>query len=115
VHGHLRLEHLEEMPGDRLPFAVFVGREVEGVRLAQQLLELADVLLLVGVDDVERREVVLHIDAELAELRALEVRGDVLGALGEVTDVPDRRLHHEVGAEIARDGLGLRRGLDDHQ
>jgi hypothetical protein len=50
---HLRLQHLEQVPGDRLALAVLVGREVELVGVLQQRLELGDLLLLVGGDDVE--------------------------------------------------------------
>ena len=31
VHGHLGLEMLEQVPGDGLTFAVFVGCEIESV------------------------------------------------------------------------------------
>ena len=37
----LGLEHLEQVPGDRLALAVLVGREVELVGVLEQLLELA--------------------------------------------------------------------------
>ena len=114
-HRHLRLQHLEQVPGDRLALAVFVGREQELVGLLQELLQLADLLLLVRVDDVERLEVVLDVDAEPRPLLLLVLLGDVGGALGEVADVADARLDDEVVPEVALDRPRLRGRLDDHQ
>ena len=54
--GHLRLQHLEQVPGDRLALAVLVRREQELVGALELLLELRDRLLLVRIDDVERLE-----------------------------------------------------------
>ena len=70
----LGLEHLEQVPGDGLALAVLVGREEELVRVLERPLELGDLLLLVGVDDVVGLEVVVHVDGELAEA-ALLLRG----------------------------------------
>ena len=87
---HLRLQHLQQVPGDRLALAVFVGREQELVGVLQELLQLADLLLLVRVDDVERLEVVLDVDAEPRPLLLLVLLRDVGGALGQVADVARR-------------------------
>ena len=51
---HVRLEHLEEVPRDRLALAVLVGREVELARVLQRGLELGHDVLLVGGHDVDR-------------------------------------------------------------
>src|SRR5260221_716391 len=56
-----RLQHLEQVPGDRLALTVLVCREQELVRILQELLQLADPFLLVRVDDVERTELVLDV------------------------------------------------------
>jgi hypothetical protein len=45
LHGHLGLQHLEEVPGDGLALAVFVGREVELVGVLQSGLEVLDHVL----------------------------------------------------------------------
>ena len=45
-HGHLRLQHLEHVPADRLTLAVFVGCEDELVGALQRRLQLGDDLLL---------------------------------------------------------------------
>ena len=47
VHRHLRLQLVEQVPGDRLALAVLVGGEVELVGLLEQPLELGHVRLLV--------------------------------------------------------------------
>src|SRR5438093_444707 len=115
THRHLRPQDLEQVPGDRLALAVFVRRQQELVGLLQELLQLADLLLLVGIDDVERLEVVLDIDAEARPLLLLVFLRDVGGALGQVADVADARLDDEIVAEIALDRPCLGGRLDDHQ
>ena len=115
AHGHLRLQHLEQVPGDRLALAVFIRREQELVGVLQQLLQLGDLALLVRVDDVERLELVLDVDAEPCPGLLLELLRDLRGAVREVANVADARFDHVVLAEIAGDGLRLRRALDDHQ
>ena len=111
AHGDLRLQHLEEVPRDGLALAVLVRREQELVGLGELLLEIGDDPFLVGVDDVERLEPVLDVDAELAVLRALLLR-DVRRALREVADVTDAGLDREAAAEVAGDGPRLGGGLD---
>ncbi len=115
AHRHLRLEHLEQMPGDRLALAVFVRREQELVGVCEQLLQLAHLLALVRVDDVQRLEAFVDVHTEARPGLFLVLLGDVGRALGQVADVADARLDHEVLAEIARDRLRLRRRLDDHE
>ena len=64
LDGHLRLEHLEEVPGDGLALAVLVGGEVELVGFLQRRPQLADDLLLVGVDLVVELEAVVDVDRQ---------------------------------------------------
>jgi 1-acyl-sn-glycerol-3-phosphate acyltransferase len=113
--GHLRLQHLDEVPGDRLSFAVFVRREQQLVRARELLLEVGDDLLLVGVDDVERFEAVLDVDAEPRPRLFLHRGRDLARLVGEVADVTDARGHVEAVAEVAGDRPRLRGRLDDHQ
>ena len=110
----LGLEGLEQVPGDRLALAVLIRGEVELVGVLEQRLELADLLLLVGVDDVVGLEVVVDVDAELAEGALLDV-GRHLARRRDVADVADRRLDVPVAAEVAGDGPRLRRRLDDDE
>ena len=115
ANRHGRLQHLEQMPGDRFALAVFVCCEQELVRVLQELLQLADPFLLVRVDDVERPELVLDVHAEPRPLLLLVFLRDVGGALGQVTDVADARLDDEIVSEVALDRPRLGRRLDDHQ
>ena len=71
---NLRLQHLDEVPGDRLSLAILVRREQELVRVLQVLLQLGDDLLLARVDDVVRLEPLVDVDAERAEALALAPR-----------------------------------------
>ena len=114
LHGDRRLERLQQVPGDGLALAVLIRGEVELVGVLEQGLQLADLLLLVGVDDVERVEVVLDVHPELAERALLDLRRH-LARRGDVTDVPHRRLDVPVAAEIAGDGPRLGGRLDDDE
>jgi hypothetical protein len=108
VHRHLGLEDLPQMPGDRLALAVLVRREEELVGVLQQFLELGDLLFLVRVDDVQRFEIVIDVDAELGPLLALVLGRNLRGLPRKVTNMADTGLHDIVAAKVARDGLGLR-------
>ncbi len=133
---------LAQVPGDRLPLAVKVGGEIDGVGLGGQLLELGDHLLLAGQDLVVGLPAVLGVDAHAADqlivglalpvlgllLRRhlagrrglagtlLGVGGRLAGAAGrQVADMAHARLHDEVVAEVLVDRLRLGRRLDDDQ
>ena len=112
---HFGLEDLEQVPGDALSLAIFIGREQHFVRLLDQLLELADVGLLVRIEDVEGLEAVVDVDAEPRPGLLLVGCRDVARAAREVSDVADRGLDDVVVAEERTDGTGLGGGLDDHQ
>src|SRR5690606_14807080 len=78
-------------------------------------LELLDLGLLVGVDDVEGLEVVVDVHPQ-ARPRLVLVAGRDLRGLGrQVPNVADAGLHDVAAAEVARDRLGLRRRLDDDE
>ena len=114
LDGDLGLQGLLEVPRDRLTLAVLIRGEIELVGRLQRPLELGDLLLLVGVDDVVGREVVVDVDAEPPERPALDL-GRHLARRGDVADVADGGLDEPVLAQIARDRLGLGRALDDDQ
>ncbi len=109
-NGNLRLQQFDEVPGDRLAFAVLVGREQELVGARELLLQLRDDLLLLRVDDVVGLEVLRDVDTERPKTLSLCL-GDVRGAVGEVANVPDARLDRVVVPEVAGDRSRLRRGL----
>ena len=73
------LQHVFQMPGDRLPLAVRVGREIDVVRLGGLVGEALDDLLLVRIDDVGGFEVVFDIHAQ--------------PLFGQVADVAARGVH----------------------
>ncbi len=110
----LRLQHFLEVPRDGLALAVLIRGEEEFVGLAQQLLELLDLLLLVRVDHVDGLEVVFDVHTEAAHLAGVLLR-HLRGAVGKVADVPDARLDDVAGAQVALDRLRLGRRLDDDE
>jgi hypothetical protein len=112
VDGDGGLEDLEQVPGDGLALAIAIRGEVQGVGLLEQPLELRDLLLLVRVHHVVRLEVVLDVHRELAHRGLLELGRQLLG-LGQVPDVAHRGLDDVGVAEVAADGLDLRRRLHD--
>ena len=106
-HGLRRAEHLEQVPGDGLPLAILVGCEIELVGLLHQSLQMAQMVALVAVDDVQRLEVVVDVDTDAGPGLALVGRGDLSGVARQITDVTDGGLDDVAVAEIARDGAGL--------
>ena len=111
----LRLQFLQQVPGDRLPLAVTIGGEQEFVGVRQGGLEGLDGRLLVGVHDVDRLELVIDVDAVPRPLLPL-VLGRHLGRTsGQVPNVSSARLDDVAVAEEARDRLHLGRRLDDDE
>ncbi len=115
AHRNLRLQHLDEVPRDRLALTIFVRREQELVRFGEPLLQARDHVLLVGIDDVEGLEVFLRVHAEPRPRHLLHVRRDVGGALRQVADVSDARLDDEARPEVAGDRPRFRGRLDDDE
>jgi acetylornithine/succinyldiaminopimelate/putrescine aminotransferase len=64
AHRNPRLKGLQQVPGDGLSLAVLIRSQVELGGVFQECLELGDLLLLVGRDDVERLEPVVDVHAE---------------------------------------------------
>ena len=115
LHGYFRLQHLKEMPRDRLTFAVFVGCEVQLTSVFDERLQLRDVSLLLVGHDIKRCEPVVDIDAEFGPGLTLHGFRNICGAPGKVPDVADRRLNDEAAPEKPRDRLRFCRGFDDDQ
>ena len=80
------------MPTDGLAFAVFVRRQIQVVGVLELVLEQLDLLRLARRDDVDRREIVVDVHAQVGPLLALVLRGNLLGALRQVADVADAGL-----------------------
>jgi len=111
----MRLEGTLGLPRDGLALAVLVGGEQEFVGFLQEVLELGDLLALVGVDQVQRLEVAVHVHAEPAHRGALVLLRHLVRAGRQVTDVADRGLDGVTRSEVALDRLRLGRRLDDDQ
>jgi hypothetical protein len=95
------LQHLGQVPGDRLALAVLISCEIKLVGPAQRGLKPLDDVLLRGGHDVGRLESLLDVD------------GEALGV--EIADRANGGLDHEVVAQKTGDGPGLGRRLDDHE
>lgn len=77
--GHLRMQHLHEVPPDRLTLAVLVRRDVQLVDLLERRLELLDHLPLTRRDDVDGFEPVRHVHAELGPRLVFDTRWNLGG------------------------------------
>ena len=115
AHRDLGLEHLLEMPRDRLTLAILIRREHELVGVAQRLAELGDLLLLLARDHVERIESAFDVDSEASPGAAAILLRHLGGGPGQVPNVSDRRLHAVAGSEVALDRPGLGRRLHDDE
>ena len=96
-----RAQDLGDVPGDRLAFAVKVGREVEGFGLGSGLRDRVDMLLVAFDDLVVHREAARRVDRALLR--------------HEVAHVAVGRQHVEVLAEVLVDRLRLGRRFDDQE
>ncbi len=96
----LILERRQQMPGDRLAFAIRVGGEVEMIGRAQRLGDVGDPLPLVGERLVDHPEVL--------------VRQDRAVLLRQVADMAVARQHGVARPQVLVDGLGLGRRFDDN-
>jgi hypothetical protein len=104
---HLRLEHLDEMPGDGFALTILVCRQIDLVRPRQQLLELLDLALALLGDDIEGLEPVVHVDTETGPRLPLGLGGDLGGGARQITDVPHRGFDPGIRSEEVGDGAGL--------
>jgi hypothetical protein len=112
---YARLELLHQVPGDCLALAVLVSGEQEFVGVLEQLLELRDLLLLVGVHDVQRLKVVVDVDTQPRPRFAAILRRYLGGLVWHIANVTDAGLDGVSLAEEAGDRPRLARRLDDDQ
>jgi hypothetical protein len=85
----LGLERVEQVPGDGLALAVGVRGEQDLVDRLQGVLELGDLALLLGRDDVEGGELVVDVRRPGAPRTRPCTWRDVRGTARQVADVPD--------------------------
>ena len=102
------------MPSDSLTLTVLISCQEKFVGLFQELLELGDLFLLVGINDVIRGETILDIDGEAPVGTLLHVGGQLRG-LWQVANVTDRGGHMVIGSQVSFDRRRLSGRLHDHQ
>ena len=78
---HAGVQHLEQVPGDRLALAVLVGGQVKLVGVGEEALEGPNLVPFVVIDDVEGFEVVVDVDAQVGPALPFVGLGDVGGPL----------------------------------
>ena len=93
-------QHFGQVPCDSLAFAVFIGCEPHGFRVAGQLRQFVHDFLLVARNLVDGFESVVDMDAEIL--------------FRKVTDVPETRFHDVVFPEEFFDGFRFGGRLDDY-
>ena len=103
------------MPGNGLALAVLISGQEEFVSVRKLLLQLGDFGLLVVVDHVESGVAVVDVDTKARPSLTLVLSRDIGGPLGQVADVPHRSFDVIPWAEIALDGLGFGRRLDNDE
>ena len=95
------LQHLSQVPRNRLSLAVRVGCEIDAVAGIRHLFELTDQRRLTGNVHITGLEAVLHIHTQQS--------------LGQVADMAHRGHDLVIAAQIFLDGLRLCRRLHNHQ
>ena len=97
--GAVSVEFESKMRGDGFAFAVRVRRQIDRIRRRGQLFQLGDNLFFAGDDDVIRLEIIINVHTQRA--------------LGQILDMPQRRLDREPLTQIFLDGLRLGRRFDN--
>ena len=96
-----QLQQVLQMPADGLSLAVRVGGEVDGLAPLGRRLQILDDILFALDGLIVGGKVPVHIYAQRA--------------LGQVAQMAHAGLHLIIRPQILADGLGLGRGLHDHQ
>ncbi len=99
LHRDLGFEFIEQMPGDCLPFAVFIRCEVKLVGILQLGFEFPNGALLVCCDHIERLEIGVDIDPGASPFLTLVLGGNLRGAGREVANVTTAGLNDVVRTE----------------
>jgi len=107
--GDPRLQHLREMPADRLAFTIRVSGQQQLGCVLHGRLEMRDLFALVARDDVIRREVLLHVDSKPAPVLSLDLLRYVGCRLREVTNMAVARLYPVFVSQESAESLCLRR------
>ena len=113
ANRNLRLQHLREMPADRLAFAIRVGGQQQLGRVLEGDLQVGHLFLLVAGNDVIGREVLIDVDTETSPVLLLDLFGNFSSRLRQIANVSEARLDPVFAAEEAAERLRLRGRLDD--
>ena len=113
--GHFGLEHFDEVPADRLAFAVLVGGEQDTVGLLEFLAQTGDVLLRLAGDDVIGLESVIDVDGEVGPGLTLDLGGTLGRATGKIADVSEAGRDDIIVVQESGDRVGLGSRFDDDQ
>ena len=109
AHGNLWFEYFGQMPGNGLPFAVFVAGEEEGVSVFQQFTQFRHLRLLAGRDHIEGGEVVVDVYAQTCPWLVADGGWNLSSTGRKITNVTDRGFHDVALTEVSFDGSGFRR------
>ncbi len=99
VHRHLGLQLLLQVPGNGLPFAVFVGGEVEVGGVFERVFEITNDVLL--GDFIGELEVVFDVDTQTTRRK--------------INNMADRGHHLEIRPKKLANGLRLRGRLNNNE
>ena len=113
--GNLRLQFLDQVPGDGLALAVLIRGEQQFVGVLEQVLQLGHLLALIVRDNVEGLEAGVHVDPETGPGLLAVLGRDLRCLVGHVPDVANAGLDHVPVAQVARDRARLGRRLDNDQ
>ncbi|CAB4624492.1 unannotated protein [freshwater metagenome] len=103
------------MPSNSFTLAVLISSQEKFVCFFEQRLKLGDLLLLIRIHDINRREIVIDVHPEASPRLFLVLLWDVSGLLGQVADVAHAGIDDIAGTQIFLDGFGLSWGFNNHQ
>ena len=105
---NLRIQYFKKVPGNGFSFAVFIGSEVEGVSLFQQLFEISNGYLAAFAFYVEGLKAIINVNTNAGPGFTLVLLGYLVSALREISNMAHRRFDNVVVAEDRTNGLRLR-------
>ena len=114
AHRHLRLEYLQQVPGDGLALAVGVCCEVELIYFFELGLEIRDLLLLVRADHVQRCETFIHVHAKTSPWLLLVLGRHVRSPPRKIPNMAHRSFNDVIRTQIRSDLSRFCRRLYDH-
>ena len=101
MHRDFWLQLLEQVPGNRFAFSVFVGCEIESVGALQNVFEFANNGATTLGELIRRLEIVVDINSQTLA--------------GKVGNMAHGGADFELWSEVLGDRFGLGRGLNDDE